>query len=107
MFLSQVGDAVLRPQIREGCQAYLISQSIVIQPPPSEMDIQKDFTKWAAARGVKANGIAVHRFPGKGLGIIAEKKLEVRGTNLGCLFMCGLCHGLDSFAHSALVHSLI
>jgi hypothetical protein len=46
------------------------------------MDIHREFTEWAVARGVKLNSIAVHRFPGKGLGIIAEEKLEVCRTNL-------------------------
>jgi len=43
------------------------------------MEIHKDFTEWAVARGVKLNGIAIHRFPGRGLGIVAEKKIEVCG----------------------------
>jgi hypothetical protein len=41
------------------------------------MEMDNEFTKWAAALGVKLNGIATHRFPGRGLGIIAERKLEV------------------------------
>jgi hypothetical protein len=41
-----------------------------------EMDIHKEFTEWAVARGVKLDGIATHRFPGKGLGIIAERELK-------------------------------
>ena len=41
------------------------------------MDIHKDFMEWAIARGVTLNGIAAHRFPGKGVGIIAEKELKV------------------------------
>ncbi|RFU33037.1 hypothetical protein B7463_g3259, partial [Scytalidium lignicola] len=32
---------------------------------------------WALARGVKLNGITIHRFPGRGLGVIAEKDLNV------------------------------
>jgi hypothetical protein len=47
-----------------------------------EMNIHKEYTEWAVARGVKPNGIAAHRIPGRGLGIIAEKKLEVCRTNL-------------------------
>lgn len=46
------------------------------------MDIHKEFTEWAVARGVRLNGTAAHRFPGRGLGIIAEKKLEARDTIL-------------------------
>jgi hypothetical protein len=41
------------------------------------MEMDNEFTKYAAALGVKLNGIAIHRFPGRGLGIIAERKLEV------------------------------
>lgn len=40
------------------------------------MDVQA-FTAWSAARGVKTNGVAAHRFPGRGLGIIAERKIKV------------------------------
>jgi hypothetical protein len=36
------------------------------------------FTRWAVERGVKINGIKPYRFKGKGLGIIAEKRLRVR-----------------------------
>ncbi len=46
------------------------------------MDVHKEFTEWAIARGVKLNGIAAHRFVGRGLGIIAEKKLAVCRTKL-------------------------
>jgi hypothetical protein len=52
-----------------------------------EMDIHKEYTEWAVARGVKLNGIATHRFPGRGLGIIAEKKLKVCRTNLYAAFI--------------------
>lgn len=38
------------------------------------MDIHKEFTKWAAVRRVKLDGIATHRFPSRGLGIIAERE---------------------------------
>ena len=38
------------------------------------METHKEFTKWAASQGVKIGGIAAHRFPGKGLGIIAKKR---------------------------------
>ncbi|TAQ84510.1 hypothetical protein B7494_g7176 [Chlorociboria aeruginascens] len=40
------------------------------------MDIHKEFTTWALAQGVTLNGIAPHMFPGRGLGILAEKTLE-------------------------------
>ena len=46
------------------------------------MDVLEDLTKWAVARGVKLDGIAAHKFPGKGLGVIAEENLCVRCTFL-------------------------
>lgn len=41
------------------------------------MDIHKEFTKWAAVLRVKLDGIATHRFPSRGFGIIAERELKV------------------------------
>ncbi|KAH7342382.1 hypothetical protein BKA65DRAFT_503985, partial [Rhexocercosporidium sp. MPI-PUGE-AT-0058] len=38
------------------------------------MEIHEAFTAWAFERGVKINAIAAHRFEGRGLGIIAEKR---------------------------------
>ncbi|KAL3420204.1 SET domain-containing protein [Phlyctema vagabunda] len=52
------------------------------EEPASSMDIHKEFTEWAVAQGVKINGIAAHKFPGKGLGIIAEKRHEAGDTVL-------------------------
>ena len=46
------------------------------------METLKDLTKWAVARGVKLDGIAAHKFPGKGLGVIAQENLHVRATFL-------------------------
>jgi hypothetical protein len=40
------------------------------------MEIHKEFTDWAVAKGVKINGIVAHRFSGRGLGIMAEKDLK-------------------------------
>jgi len=68
------------------------------------MDIHKEFTQWAVARGVKLNGIATHRFPDRGLGIIAEKKLNVSETNLYAAFIHGIICVTEMlsyfFAHS-------
>jgi hypothetical protein len=61
-----------------------------------EMEIYKEFTEWAVARGVKLNGIAIHRFPGRGLGIIAEKKLEVCEINIYAAFIQDLFVGDSS-----------
>lgn len=46
------------------------------------MEKHHEFTEWAIARGVKINGIAAHRFPGRGLGIIAETRHEAGSTLL-------------------------
>jgi len=43
------------------------------------MEHHEKFTEWAIGKGVKINGIRPHRFEGRGLGIIAEKDLKVRG----------------------------
>jgi hypothetical protein len=40
------------------------------------MDVHEEFTNWAIAQGVEINGIAAHKFPGRGLGIIAEKDFK-------------------------------
>jgi hypothetical protein len=39
------------------------------------------FTEWAMARGVEAFGVAPARFPGRGLGMIATRKIKV-GTSI-------------------------
>ena len=54
-----------------------------------KMEIHQDFAKWAVARGVKINGIAANRFPGRGLGIIAEKNFRA-STIFLILFMLAL-----------------
>ena len=53
-----------------------------------EMEIHKKFTEWAVARGVKMSGIAAHRFPGRGLGIIAEKDFKASETSYFCYLLC-------------------
>jgi hypothetical protein len=52
-----------------------------------DMDIHNEFTQWALAWGVKLNGMATHRLPGKGFGIIAEKNLKVYATHLHTAFI--------------------
>lgn len=37
-----------------------------------------DLSEWAISRGIKLNGVAAHTFPDRGLGLIAEKRIEVR-----------------------------
>lgn len=55
------------------------------------MDIHERFMEWAVEKGVKINGIKPHKFEGRGLGIIAEKDLKVRGyTSLFCLVLFDL-----------------
>ncbi|KAF8864485.1 hypothetical protein BDZ45DRAFT_721499 [Acephala macrosclerotiorum] len=55
-----------------------------------EIDIHKKFAKWTVAREVKLNSIAIHRFPGKELGIIAEKELKIYKTNTYTAFIYAL-----------------
>ncbi|EXJ61184.1 uncharacterized protein A1O5_11976 [Cladophialophora psammophila CBS 110553] len=40
------------------------------------MGTRHDLTKWAVCNGIKVNGVAAHRFPGKGMGIVAERRLK-------------------------------
>lgn len=42
------------------------------------MEIHEEFTEWAVKNGVKINGVAAHKFEGRGLGVIATKRHEVR-----------------------------
>ncbi len=44
------------------------------------MEKHLEFTDWAISKGVQINGIAAHKFPGRGLGIIAEKKHKVSNS---------------------------
>lgn len=46
------------------------------------MDSPTELTEWALAHGVHLNGIAVHRMPGKGLGVMGERIIEVCLTHL-------------------------
>ncbi len=41
------------------------------------MEKHEQFRDWALEQGVKLNGVAAHRFPGRGLGIIATEKAKV------------------------------
>jgi hypothetical protein len=41
------------------------------------MEIHHEFTAWAVKNGLNINGIAPHRFPGRGLGIVAVERHEV------------------------------
>jgi hypothetical protein len=44
----------------------------------SGMEKHHDFARWASTEGIHINCIAPYRFEGRGLGIIAEKQLQVR-----------------------------
>lgn len=43
----------------------------------AEMEKHETFTKWALDQGVKLHGVAAHRFPGRGLGIVATEAAPV------------------------------
>jgi len=40
------------------------------------MELHEKLTEWAVSRGTKLNGITAHRFPGKGMGIIAQRNIQ-------------------------------
>jgi hypothetical protein len=42
------------------------------------MEDHDKFRDWVTERGVKINGITAHKFEGRGVGLIAEERLEVR-----------------------------
>ncbi|KAG9229157.1 hypothetical protein BJ875DRAFT_387950 [Amylocarpus encephaloides] len=46
------------------------------------MDAHERFTEWSKAQGVEINAIAPHRFPGRGLGIVAKKGFKKGETLL-------------------------
>lgn len=41
------------------------------------MSNHDSLTEWALSRGYKLNGIKAHAFAGRGLGVIAERNIEV------------------------------
>ena len=43
----------------------------------ADMEKHEAFTKWALSQGVELNGVAAHRFPGRGLGIVATEAAKV------------------------------
>lgn len=47
--------------------------------------MHKEYTAWAYERGVELRGISAHRFPGRGLGIRADRMIEVRSRFRYCL----------------------
>ena len=49
------------------------------------MDIHEELTNWAMSSGVELSGIALHAFPGRGVGAIAQKNLEVCHLHSPCL----------------------
>lgn len=41
------------------------------------MEVHDDFTKWVVDKGVLLNGVASHRFPGRGMGVITTRAHKV------------------------------
>lgn len=41
------------------------------------MDQHEEFTAWAVERGVEINGISAHKWDGRGVGIKADRDIEV------------------------------
>ncbi|ETI20497.1 hypothetical protein G647_08534 [Cladophialophora carrionii CBS 160.54] len=48
----------------------------------TDPDLSAELTKWALSHGASIDGIAAHAFPGRGLGIIAQRRLEAGETIL-------------------------
>ncbi|KAG4027035.1 hypothetical protein MFRU_033g00060 [Monilinia fructicola] len=46
----------------------------------TDMQIHHEFTQWAVNQGVIINGIAPFRFPGKGLGLVANRDFKIGDT---------------------------
>jgi len=42
------------------------------------MEAIEELLRWAAAQGVEMNGIGPKYMPGRGIGIVATRKLKVR-----------------------------
>jgi hypothetical protein len=42
------------------------------------MDAYDEFLSWATAQGVELYGVRPTRIPGRGIGMVATEKLEVR-----------------------------
>lgn len=47
-------------------------------PPGSQHD---QFTAWAKEQGVKINGVGPAKISGRGLGIIAQRRIEVQDSD--------------------------
>ncbi|EXJ54410.1 hypothetical protein A1O7_09749 [Cladophialophora yegresii CBS 114405] len=48
----------------------------------TDPDLSAELTEWALSQGATVDGIAAHAFPGKGLGIIVQRRLEAGDTIL-------------------------
>ena len=76
------------------CQNYHVTRSSL---PCKAMEKHIEFTKWVITQGVTINGIAAHKFPGRGLGIIAEKNLKVRTATVDQIDFPLLCRSMSNF----------
>lgn len=45
-----------------------------------DMQVHEEFTKWAVDHGAIIDGVSPFRFPGKGLGLVANKNFEIGDT---------------------------
>lgn len=43
----------------------------------TSMDVHEAFTRWAIGQGIMIKGVKPHRFPQKGMGLMADTDLEV------------------------------
>ena len=57
--------------------SHLLEQADPSSNANMHLQVHQEFTQWAITQGVIINQIASFRFPGKGLGLIANKDFEV------------------------------
>lgn len=57
-----------------------------VSPPGAQ---HEEFKTWAKARGVRTNGVEPAKFIGRGLGIVARRRIEVLGKLLSLSQLVG------------------
>lgn len=50
-------------------------------PPEGPMSVPEEFAAWAAAKGVVLDGVEPRRIPGRGIGIVCTRAVEVSLLN--------------------------
>ena len=57
-----------------------------VSPPGPE---HEQLTRWARSQGVKINGVGPAKIPGSGLGIVAQRRIEVSGLHAQVYLLLG------------------